>query len=445
MTPREALDRALLEIRRAGFEGEVFVEDGRSTKVAVSGGRVESLEERRDRGAGVRVYRDGRLGFSFTGELSGAGIAAAVGRAVEIAALVEPDPANRPIEDAGSPVDGLVMTDPALADVPTARKIALSRAAEQSAHAADRRVSGVREAAWQDSISVGWIANTRGLMRESAQSRAVLAIELAATENGQSQVGWDGDWRTGEKGLDPAAIGSEAARKACIKLGAEPPASGRTTVVLSPEVTASLFGELSSLFFMDAVIRGRTILAGKDNQQIGSGAITLVDDGRHPAGYATAPVDGEGVATRETVLVERGVLRGFLQDGWSAAKSGRPLTGNAQRGGYAMRPSIGRSNLYLKPTGGSAADLLARAGDGVFIMEVMGLHTVNAVTGDFSIGATGVAIESGRLARPLDRMAIAGNVLDLLGAVEAVADDLRFLLFGGGATVLLRDLAVSGR
>jgi PmbA protein len=445
MNHAEIAARALAAVRRAGCEGEVFLEDGRSTKVAVSGGRVESLEERIDRGAGVRVFDRGRAGFSFTGDLSDAGLEAAVARAREIAELVAADPANRLPEDPGEPAPGLDLADPGLAAVPIARKIEIARAAEASARAADPRISGVREAAYQDATGTYWIENTAGLRRTHTQTRAVVAIELAATQDGEAQTGWQGGWKTGAEGLDPAAVGKDAARKAVAKLGASPAATGRTAVVLSPEVTASLFGELSALFAMDAVLKGRSLLAGKEGERIGSDAVTLVDDGRHPLGYATTPVDGEGVASRETTLLEKGILRSYLTDGWSSAKSGKPLTGNGLRGGYGVRPMIGRTNLCLRPTGGTASDLLARAGAGVYITEVMGLHTVNAVTGDFSIGASGLAIESGRLGGAVDRMAIAGNILGLLDSVLAVADDLQFLLFGPGNTVLLGDIAVSGR
>ena len=221
--------------------------------------------------------------------------------------------------------------------------------------------------------------------------------------------------------------------------------SGRMAVLLSPEVTASLFGELAALFSADAVLKGRSLLAGKAGDRIASSNVTLIDDGRHPEGYASAPVDGEGVASRETVLIDRGVLRGFLQSAYTAARMGTSLTGNALRGDYCSRPHISRTNLYLRPTGVSAEQLLRGVSDGVWVMEVMGLHTINPVTGDFSLGASGLRIESGRLTAPVDRMAIAGNILELLGSVEAVADDLEFLVIGPGATVLLRNLAVSGQ
>jgi PmbA protein len=441
------VDEGLAALARARCDGEIYLESARSTRVAVSGGIVEALEVREDRGAGVRVFTEGRVGFSFTADLRPSGLERAVHRAREIAAFVAADRAHRLPENPGEPPADLPLCDPSLASVPVVRKIEMAKAAEEAGRCGDRRVSGVREASYQDAQGVYRLANTAGLRRDYETSRAIVSIELAASEAGESQTGWHAGWRVGLPGLDPDLVGREAARKASAKLGAQPASTRRTSVVLSPEVTASLFGELSGLFAADAVLKARSMLAGKIGERIASDVVTLVDDGRHPEGIATAPVDGEGVATRETVLIDGGVLRGYLQSTYTANRMNASVTGNALRSGYTSRPGISRTNLRLKPGPGSVrpADLLRDVSDGLYIMEVMGLHTINAVTGDFSLGASGLLLEGGKMTRPVDRMAIAGNIVPLLQAVQTVADDVQFLVTGVGATVLLRDMAVSGR
>jgi PmbA protein len=368
-----------------------------------------------------------------------------VERAREIARHVAQDPANRLADDPGSPESGLTLSDPRLADLPARKKIEIASAVEEAARAADRRVSAVREAAYHDGTDSVHIANTRGLSFGFTESRAHLSCELAATEGEHSQTGWHVGWRFGFEGLDPVRVGAEAARKAAVKLGARPAETARTMVVLSPEVTANLFGELAALFFADAVVRGRSMLQGRMGETIASSLVTLVDDGRHPDGYGSAPVDGEGSGSRQTVLIDRGVLRGYLHSAYTAAKMETAVTGNALRGGYGARPGIGCTNLILHPTGISRDSLIGGVTDGLYVMEVMGLHTINPVTGDFSLAASGLTIDSGRLAAPVDRMAVSGNILPLLSSIEAVADDLQFLAGGVGATMLLRDISVSGR
>ena len=441
---RAILDAALSALRAAGCEGDVFYESSRVTKVTAANRTVESAEVREERGIGLRAFRAGRVGFAFTSDLTPAGIAHAAARAGEIAQLVEPDPANRVPRDDREPA-ALELLDGRLSDVPMARKIGLALAAEDAAFATDPRITQVRQSSYEDSLWTVAVANTSGLAREATQSRAVVSVELKASEGDTAQVGWHAEWSRGTGGLDPAVAGREAARKATSKLGAAPAETARTAVVLSPEVSASLLSELSGLFSAEAVLRERTLFAGREGQRVASECVTLVDDGAHPRGIETQPFDGEGMASRRTTLVENGTLRGWLHSAYTAARMERAVTGNALRGGFAGSPGISRTNLILRDTGVSAERLLLGVSDGLYVLEVMGLHTINAVTGDFSLGASGLRIASGRLAGPVDRMVIAGDVIGLLSSVEAVADDLQFLVSGPGATVLLRDLAVSGR
>jgi PmbA protein len=259
-------------------------------------------------------------------------------------------------------------------------------------------------------------------------------------------VGWHAGWALGPAGLDPEEVGRRAARKALDKLGSTPGATRRSPVVLDPETVAGLFEALSALFSASRVLKKKSLLAGRLGETVASPAVTLIDDGRRPEAWDLAPVDGEGVPTGEHLLLEEGVLRTFLHDTYTAGRMEAASTGNSQRGGYDHPPRIGVTNLYLRPSGPGREELLRRAAGGLYISEVMGLHTVDPISGDFSVGAAGRLIDpEGGLAAPVNQLAIAGNVLDLLRSVEAVADDLTFYAGGaGGATTLLGDLMVSG-
>jgi len=221
-------------------------------------------------------------------------------------------------------------------------------------------------------------------------------------------------------------------------------ASGFPTVVLDPETTASLLGAFAGLFSADSVLKGKSALAGRTGETIASPSVTLVDDGGIAGGYSSAPVDGEGTPTGETILIDKGVLRGFLHTAFSARKMGVAPTGNGVRGGYTSAPEPSPTNFYFRPTGIARDALLGSVASGIYLTDLMGLHPVDSTTGHSSLGASGLAIENGRIGQPLDRMAISGNVIDLMRAVEAVATDLTFLVMGGGSTVLLRDISVSG-
>ena len=176
--------------------------------------------------------------------------------------------------------------------------------------------------------------------------------------------------------------------------------------------------------------------------------MTLVDDGRLTKGTAAAPFDDEGVPTGRTPLVEAGVLRGFLHNTYTAKRLQTRSTGNAGRAGYRSVPGVSPSNLYFEPGASSAEEVIRAAGTGVYVQDVTGLHSgASSVTGDFSVGAAGLAIENGVLGRPLREMTVASTLLDVLRSVTEVGSDLRFFPFGGslGApTILVGEMTVAG-
>ena len=158
-----------------------------------------------------------------------------------------------------------------------------------------------------------------------------------------------------------------------------------------------------------------------------------------------APVDGEGTPTRRTLLIDRGILSGHLHSDYTARKMGAGRTGNAQRGDHLSPPRIGTTTLYLLPTGVGRKTLLGMVATGVYVSEVMGLHTIDPVTGDFSLGAMGWEMENGEMVRPVHRMGFSGNIRGLLDSLAAVADDLRLFASGhAGSTVLLEGISISG-
>jgi PmbA protein len=303
----------------------------------------------------------------------------------------------------------------------------------------------VRQARYTDVAGRVAIANTGGLRRLWPFSRAYASIEVTAEDHGEMQSGWHADFSVRFSGIDPAAVGAEAARRAVAKLGARPATSRRAHLVLDPVVAASLLEAIGPALHADNVLKGKSLLASRLDRQVGSGKVTLLDDGRAPGGDHSAPYDAEGVATRCTMLVEGGVLKGYLHSSGTSLRMSAATTGNMFRVSWKSPPHIGPSNLYLQPTGVSRETLLADAGDGFHIMEVMGLHTIDPISGDFSLGAAGSALRGGHAAEPVDRIAIAGNILGLLSSVGGVGTDLRFMPGGGaGSSTLLTDISVSG-
>lgn len=434
----EAFDR----LRPA--EAEIYLEQSAVEEVAVADGRVERVDRRTMRGAGLRVIQDGRIGFSHTSDLTADGVAAAAARAADAARHASPDGAHvLPSPDAPPDVEG--NADPAVETTTAERRIDLARRIEAAARAADPRVRRTREASYQDVAGEVLLARGGGHRYGHRFTRAYGYVDLVAEQDGDAQSGTHLEFAIGPDGLDPEAIGRQAARRATDKIGGRPCATGRLPLLLAPEVIDGLLEALASIFYAEEARKGKSFLAGRRGEVVAGARLTLVDDGRLPGGCGAAPVDGEGVATRSVTLIEAGVLRGFLHTGFSARRMGEPPTGNASRDSYRSVPTTSNNGLVLRPTGERLADLLAGVSEALRIDEVMGLHTIDPISGDFSLGAAGRAVRRGEVAEAVAGIAIAGNVRDLLASVTAVADDRRLMPSGNAvATVLLEGLSVGG-
>jgi PmbA protein len=218
--------------------------------------------------------------------------------------------------------------------------------------------------------------------------------------------------------------------------------------VLDQFVAASFAGFIGGMLSADAVQRGRSLFADKEGEEIAGGEFVLADDGTHPEGPSTAPFDGEGVARRRTPLIEGGRLLTFLYDARTARRGRRETTGNAGRGSYRAPPSVSTTNLVLEAGDATVDELVASAGDGLYVATVAGLHSgVNPVSGTFSVGATGRLIENGELGRPVREITIASDLVSMLKAVQAVGGPGRWVPFGGSvrsAPVLIAEMQVSG-
>jgi PmbA protein len=196
------------------------------------------------------------------------------------------------------------------------------------------------------------------------------------------------------------------------------------------------------------VQRGRSPLAVLLGVEVAAEAFVLHDDGLDPGGFATAPIDAEGTPRRRTALIEGGRLRSFLYDAYTARRGDAASTGNAGRSGYRSPPGVAASNLIVGAGDAGLEQLLVEAGEGVLVTDVAGLHSgVNPVTGVFSVGASGRAIEGGSLAAPLREFTIAGDLVSMLRAVRAAGAEPRWVPFGGSVSappLLIGELTVSG-
>jgi PmbA protein len=434
---------------RAGEELEAFVTHARTFEVKAFEGEVESLSSAEPRGAGVRLISEDRPGFAYTTDLTDAGLSAVVEEARTNATFSTADEAvglapawESPPQD----VPGLV--DPDHVDVTPERKVDFVLDLERGTREADARIRTVEDSVYADSVSTVAIATTAGIEGSFSQSDAWCYAVAIATEGDDTQVGFDFDLARGLSGLDAEDTARRSADRALEILGAKKIPSTKMPVVFDPYTAGQFLGVIAGALTGEAVQKGRSLFAGRSESLVASEKLTLWDDGRVTGAPGSGPWDAEGVPTQRTEVIKDGVLRSFLYDVTSARREGRASTGNASRAGFRSAPGPAPSNLAFESTGESREALLEGAGRAFLVQDLHGVHSgANAVTGDFSVGATGRLLENGALGQPVKEVTIALPMLEILGSVVAVADDRRWLPFGGslgGATTLIAEMTIAG-
>lgn len=432
--------------QRGASAAECVLREGSELNTTVRLGEIENLKEAGGRGLGIRVFLGQRSASTFTSDFSWPAVERMLDSALAIARVASEDPA------AGLPEPGelgradgdLGIYSPEIQQVGADQAVDLARRCEQAALAADPRLSNSEGGSFEASSSRKVFANSLGFLGEYRRSSCSLAAVPIAAEDGHMQRDYWYSLAHAPSGLDaPEEIGRIAAQRALRRLGARKVPTARVPVVLDPMVARSLLDHVFQAVNGESIYRGTSFLAGQLGQSVAHPGVTIVDDGLRIGGFGSAPFDGEGVRRRRTVVVCNGILESYLLNSYTARKLGLKTTGNAARG-LAGNPGVGFGNLYLEPGPASPETIIAGVRQGLFVTEFIGMG-VNLITGDYSRGATGLWIENGELAYPVEEITVAGNLKDMLRNLVAIGNDLAFRGATASPTVLLEGLTVAGR
>ncbi len=447
----DVLERLDDLLRRAGAAGAVeadtFLVQEELQTVQVRLGSVESLKHARESRCSLRIFTATGSASATTSDLSPGALAGLVEDTVRLARVAErdehsglPDPRTL---GAVAPVE-LDLWDDAGAKLPPETKIEWARRAEAAALEADPRVRNSEGAEFYDRRAQVAYASSGGFRGRFRVSSFALSVTPVAVDDGQMERDY---WYTSARHLadleSPETVGREAARRAVRRLGAR---KGRTTevpVVFDPETAASLVRSLAVAVSGPSLYRGTSFLIGQRERRVGSDLVTIVDDPLMVRGLGSRPFDGEGVPSRRTVVVDRGTLRSYLLDTYSARRLGLEATGHAARedgGGI----TVGYTNLYLEPGSWAPEEIVRSVDRGLYVTELIGFG-VNFATGDYSRGAVGFWIEDGELAYPVEEITIAGNLRQMLHDVEMVGRDLAFRDQTAAPTVKIARMTVAGQ
>jgi PmbA protein len=454
---QRALDAGATDAEAVGFESEEFA-------VKVRLGQVEQLTESGSRALGLRVFFAGEGGMrtasTSTSDLSTDGVERLVNGAVELAKVTGVDPfAGLPErgEFGSNDVEALALYFDDVDQIPAAERIEMARRCEAAAMGYDTRIQNSKGGDFDASSARRVMVNSRGFAGEYRRSYCGFSASPIAQDKTGAMQGdyWYSNGRSARQLGSPEEIGKIAAQRALRRLGARRVPTQKCPVVFAPEIAKGLMGNLLSAADGDAIYRNASMFAGKLGERVAGENITMVDDGTmvfdqtladgstlRVGGFGTSPFDGDGLRTQRTVVIERGILKELMLNTYTGRKLGMRSTHKASRG-LAGAPGIGGGNYFLQPGEVSPEEIIGEVKSGLYVLQTMGFG-VNLVTGDYSQGASGIWIENGELAYPVEEITIAGNLKEMFQNVSAIGNDLEFRGSGAVPTVRVEGMMVAG-
>ena len=403
---------------------------------------VTKLERSRGRSLRVRAFVGTRHATLATTDLSRDGVAALAQRAVAAAAFVAEDP-HAGLADPVASDDVCDHDLGTVGDDVAARsdeeKIDEALAMERAMREADVRIANSDGSRVRDSL-VSWaLANTRGFRGVTQETQVSRAAAPVALDGENKRIGHYGTaaraWSTAESA---PAVALHAVHRALALVGARKPPTMRVPVIFERDAASSVLADVFAALNAANVALGNSWLADRVGERIGNERVTLVDDGRLRGGLGSAPFDGEGTPTRETVVIEGGVLRTYLSDVYWGRRVGIASTGNASGGG-----GVGANNFYLRPGSGTLDELVAATERGVLVLDTIGFATEYA-SGTYSRGARGIYIEDGAPQYAIDEFTIASTFGEMLAGIDRIAGDLRFDATIVSPSFRIAEMTISG-
>jgi PmbA protein len=441
-----AQDVVRLALEAGATDAECTIVEGDEFSASVRMRQIENLKEAGSRAAGLRVVIGKRTGSSYTSDLTVDGIARMVRSAVDLAAFTTEDPhCGLPADsEFGSYAGDLALYCDDVRALDTPSKIDRAKQAEAAALAYDPRISNSEGASFDTNLGRHVFANSRGFSGEYRTSHcSLVAVPLAVEGDSMERDYWFTMSRSAGGMESPEVVGRTAAERAVRRLGSRKVETQKATIVFEPRTARALLSTLFEAVSGDSIYRHASFLAGKLGEKIASDKLTIIDDGTIPGLFGSSPFDDEGVPARRTVVVDKGVLRSYLLNTYTARKLGLKTTGSASRG-LTGNTGVGHANFFVEAGDRSPSEIIAGIRNGFYVTELMGFGT-NVVSGDYSQGAAGIWIRDGELAFPVSEVTIAGNLRSMLESIEAIGSDLEFRSSVASPTIAIQEMTVAGR
>ena len=429
-------------IKKGADAAEVYCESSRNLTIRMRNAELETVQQAESHGVGVRLLVKGRMAFSSSNDLSEAALEDTVSSAVQFAANTTPDENNILPEDLSfTEVDGLY--DAQTGQISMEEKIDLVKKTESLA-LKDSRITKSGGAAYGEEENSIYISNSNGLSKNYKTSSCSFSVSVVAEKGDQKSPGGESCSRRYYSDLkSPDEIAEKAAREAVEMLDPQMVKTQRAVVIFDRDVARSILGGILSAINGERVLQGASFLRDKVNASICSELVTIIDDGTLPKGLGSKCFDGEGVPTQKRIIVDKGVLTGFMYNTIAAKRAGVQSTGNASRGGFRSLPGIGSHNFYMVEGHTPPEEIIAATERGLLLKGVTG-YGINSVNGNFSGGASGFWIEKGKIAFPVKGLTIAGRADDMLKSIDMVGTDLDLNRSSTAPTFRIPDMQIGG-
>jgi PmbA protein len=433
----EAVARFLVEeaARQGATDCKVGISTGESVDTSVRLGAVEQLEGAQTRNIEFQAFVGQKSATTTSSDFRRPALRKLVKATIALATASEADPfAGLPEKHhLAKSVPDLGLYDPAIAAITVQQKIQLALDCEGAARKADPRITNSNGASFSDGGGITVHANSRGFLGSYQSNYCSLNVAVVASTEG-SEMQTNGWWSSSRsfKGLEtPEAIGAKAAERTLRQLGARKVKSQVVPVVFDPQMAARLISQFVGAASGRSIDRKMSFLLGKLGEVVASKAVTIVDDPTMPGKVGSRPFDGDGMPMKRRTIVGAGKLETYLVDAYAARK-------------LKCEPNSGSTgNLYLQAGDQTPEAIIASVKNGLYLTSVSG-PGFNAVTGDYSLGASGMWIEDGKLAFPVSGITVASNLLDMFAGIIAVGNDLEFRSATNSPTILIDKMTVAG-
>lgn len=438
------------ERAQSGEDVEAYVAQGTDTELRIYEGAIESLSTATSAGIGVRVLLRGadgaRSGFAWAGSLEQDAIDRALRDARDNAQFSAPDPFVALAEPDGVSPQEIILRSENFDQFSLDDKIAMANELDAMTRSADTRIRHVDSTDYGDSVVSSAIASTKGIAVQGERTNAFLSVSALAGDDDETQTGSGFSIGRSPQDLNLEEASFQAVDRSVRMLGANKVPSMKTTVVFDPRVASTVLSVIAGALSGESVVKGRSFFEGRLGEVVAGSDVSIIDDPTDIRAFSASRIDGEGLACRRNVMIQDGVLTGFVYDTTSARRAGTVSTGSAVRGGYGGTPGAGCRAVVLSPGNHNAEEILQLVGDGIYVQSITGVHSgVSPVSGDFSVGAEGLLIRNGQLAEPVREVTVASTLQKILLSMVGIGNDLTWLPgVACGQTLAVSDFQLSG-